>query len=408
MTPHRGFASSCLHSLLLLTAACGVPEDETSVAESAVSVSAYTTGTCSTSVVIGLSKQISEEIGCMNAGALVKFNPTANLQITSSAVLPYLNGVAKTRLETVAASRVIRVNSAFRTVAQQYLLYQWKQQGRCGITAAALPGRSNHEGGRALDLANWSSVITPMANQGWAHNVPGDPVHFEYLAAADIRGRDVLAFQRLHNRNNPTDKISEDGAYGPQTEKRLRAAPATGFAQGAICATALSLEESADVVMIEGPDKVAPGSKSMFAITIQNKGQIDLPASTKIVVADGTNSDLYDAASWRSPKEVGTLGMDIPVGSQGIVQIMVAAPNVTEESPFFTPLVLSDGTKTFGSINLAVTVTPNGDEGESAESEDLHDESDQVTGGCNAGGNNASWLAMLVLPALVLLRRRRK
>jgi len=40
-------------------------------------------------------------------------------------------------------------------------------------------------------------AITSMANRGWAHDVPGDPVHFDHLSSPDIRGKDVLAFQRL-------------------------------------------------------------------------------------------------------------------------------------------------------------------------------------------------------------------
>ena len=376
------------------------------VTESEVSVSSYTTSSCSTSVVIGLSKQIAEEVGCMNAGALVKFNPSANLQITSSAVLPYLNGAAKTNLEKVAATKVVRVNSAFRTVAQQYLLYRWYQLGRCGIAAAATPGRSNHEGGRALDLANYSSVISAMASKGWSHNIPGDPVHFEHLSSPDIRGRDVLAFQRLWNRNNPADKISEDGAYGPQTEARLRAAPATGFTTGATCATAVR-EQAADVVMIEGPDKLAPGAKASFAISLNNTGEVDWPASTKIVVADNGSSELYDAASWRSPKEVGTIGVDVPAGSMGVVQFAVAAPMVSEVTPLFTQFVLSNAGASFGTINIGVTVTPYGDEDTSSESDDMHDDGAEVTGGCNTGGGNTSWFA-LVIPALALLRRRRR
>ena len=127
----------------------------------------------------------------------------------------------------------VQVNSAFRTVAQQYLLYQWNQLGRCGITAAATPGRSNHESGRAVDLANYSSVISVMSAHGWAHDVAGDPVHFDHLSSPDLRGKDVLAFQRLWNRNNPRDRIAEDGVYGPQTAARIARSPAAGFRVGA-------------------------------------------------------------------------------------------------------------------------------------------------------------------------------
>lgn len=389
-----------------LLAACGAPEDDLAygVAMSEVAVSSYVTSTCSTAVVVGLSKQIAEEIGCMNAGSLVKFDPSTRLQITSNAVLPYLHGTAKTDLEKVATTTTVKVNSAFRTVAQQYLIYRWYQLGRCGITAAATPGRSNHEGGRALDLQNYASVIGAMANRGWSHNIPGDPVHFEHLGSPDIRGRDVLAFQRLWNRNNAADKIAEDGAYGPQTEARLRAAPATGFTLGATCGTR---EQAADVVMIEGPDKIAPGSTATFAVTLTNGGAVDWPASTRLVVTGGGTSPLYDRATWTSPSEIGAIGLDVPAGEQGVVQFDVAAPMVTEETPLFTQFTLANGSSSFGTINIAVIVTPNGDEGTSADADDAHDDGVEVTGGCNSSGAT-SWPALLGLAFVALRRRRRR
>ena len=78
--------------------------------------------------------------------------------------------------------------------------------------------------------------IGPMADQDWSHSVPGDPVHFDHLGSPDIRGRDVLAFQRLWNRNNPNDQIAEDGDYGPATESRLgkRRRPASRRARAPI------------------------------------------------------------------------------------------------------------------------------------------------------------------------------
>ena len=108
---------------------------------------------------------------------------------------------------------------------------------RCGIPAAAEPGRSNHESGRALDVSNYSDWITLFDSRGWAHDVPGDPVHFDHLASPDIRGADVLAFQRLWNRNAPDDPIAEDGDFGPMTADRVQRAPAEGFGIGAVCAT---------------------------------------------------------------------------------------------------------------------------------------------------------------------------
>ena len=401
-------ARSRLHTAILgalaLAGGCvGLDETEYGVAESAVSVGSYQTGTCSTSVVRGLSNQIAEEVGCMDPTSLVKFEPSANLQITSTAVLPFLNASAKTDLEKVATTRVVQINSAFRTVAQQYLLARWHDLGRCGITAAAPPGRSNHESGRALDVANYSSVISSMAARGWAHDVPGDPVHFDHLSSPDIRGKDVLAFQRLWNRNNAGDQIAADGVYGPQTEARLKASPATGFTTGATCAPR---NGGADVLMVEGPDKIAPDAKAHFALTVQNNNTADWSADTRIVVAGGADSQLYDADSWVSAKEVGTIGSDIGAGAMGVIELDVHAPAVTEETPVFTQLSLLDASgQSVGTIDLAVTVTPNGDEGTSTDGGDEND--GDLEGGCNAGGGAGSWPLAAGLALLALRRRRR-
>jgi uncharacterized protein (TIGR03382 family) len=387
----------------LLAAGCGVDENLGEISAE-VAVSTYTTTSCSTSVVLGLSKQIADEVGCMNPTSLVRFTPTANLQITSNAVLPYLGANAKTGLQAVAATRTVQVNSAFRTVVQQYLLYRWNQLGRCGITAAATPGRSNHESGRALDLANYSSLVSAMAAKGWSHSVPGDPVHFDHLGSPDIRGKDVLAFQRLWNRNNPGDRIGEDGAYGPQTEARVRSAPATGFATGATCAAAGFV--GADVVMIEGPDKVAPGARAHFTVTVDNKSAVDWPASTEMVVMGGGTSELYDRQTWASASRVGTIGGDIGAGARGVIEIDVQAPMVTEETGYFTQLALSSEGTSLATIDVALTVTPNGDDDTSADAGDSND-SEDTTGGCSTGGGAGSWAALLI-PALVLVRRRRR
>jgi hypothetical protein len=44
-----------------------------------------------------------------------------------------------------------------------------------------------------------------------------------------------VRFQRLWNRNNPTDTIAEDGQYGPSTESRLAKSPIGGFRLGPSC-----------------------------------------------------------------------------------------------------------------------------------------------------------------------------
>ena len=63
-----GHATWMLHSIVvglgLAASACGMDDDEQlSQIESYATVSSYQTSTCSTAVVVGLSKQISDEIG---------------------------------------------------------------------------------------------------------------------------------------------------------------------------------------------------------------------------------------------------------------------------------------------------------------------------------------------------------
>src|SRR5262249_45948218 len=153
---------------------------------------------CSTEVVVGLSEQIAREVDCLMPGQLVEMEEGDGIVFNSGAVLPYLGEDAIADLRAAAAAGgEIQLNSAYRTVAQQYLIVRWFEAGRCGITAAADPGMSNHESGRAIDVANWADRVTVLGQHGWDHTVPGDEVHFDHLDSPDLRGSDVLAFQRL-------------------------------------------------------------------------------------------------------------------------------------------------------------------------------------------------------------------
>ncbi len=190
---------------------------------------------CSTEVVVGLSEQIAAEVDCLMPGQLVIVPEGNGLVFSGAAVLPYLGEDARADLLAAAAEGEVQLNSGYRTVAQQYLIVRWFQDGRCGITAAADPGTSNHESGRAIDVGNWPDVIGSLEAHGWDQTVPGDEVHFDHLASPDLRGSDVLAFQRLWNRNHLEDPIDEDGTFGPMTESRLAQSPAEGFPIGESC-----------------------------------------------------------------------------------------------------------------------------------------------------------------------------
>jgi hypothetical protein len=183
-------------------------------------------GACSTAGVTKLSDQLVQVQMCVSPGTFVAFTPHAGVTLTSTQIHPYLLATSRDALWAAAMTTPVQVNSAFRTIADQYVLYF---SGACAL--AATPGNSNHETGRAVDLENWSAANAAMTAAGCVHSYPStDPVHFD-CPGADHRADSILAFQMLWNVNNPADVIAEDGAYGPMTEARLAKSPSTGFAK---------------------------------------------------------------------------------------------------------------------------------------------------------------------------------
>ncbi|HEX8795003.1 MAG TPA: M15 family metallopeptidase [Polyangiaceae bacterium] len=195
---------------------------------------------CSTTAVEGLSKQIVDEINCLIGPGTLALVPQEPNLVFSASSFTYLQTPARDDLVKVLqanAGMTMNVDSMLRTVAQQYLLYDWYKAGLCGIQLAATPGTSNHEQGLAFDTSDYNAWMTALDNGGFKWYGSADVVHFDYAGsgAVDLNGKDVLAFQTLWNLNNPGDMIAEDGQYGPETEARLQKTPADGFATGASC-----------------------------------------------------------------------------------------------------------------------------------------------------------------------------
>ncbi len=194
---------------------------------------------CATEVVRGLSTQLVSEIQCVRPDTLESLEGVDGITLGSSA-FPFLQAPAAKALREAAHARgsAMMVNSALRTLPQQFLLYSWHTKGRCNIPLAAAPGKSNHESGLAVDIddnAGWQESMTEHDFKWFGER---DHVHFDFIGtdAVDLGGLSVRAFQRLWNRNHPEDHIEEDGKYGAQTEKRLAQAPVGGFEKGADCA----------------------------------------------------------------------------------------------------------------------------------------------------------------------------
>lgn len=180
-----------------------------------------------TSVVNGLSQQLIYQINLIVPDALVSFD---DLDVElGSAAYPFVPPAAKLALQKAIERRGKRlvVNSAYRTLAQQMLLYNGRFNNPNPVAA---PGTSNHQSGLALDIEDRQGWLPFLQGSGW-QPLAGDPPHIDYRGqgAKDLRRETILAFQQLWNKNHPNEKIGEDGKWGTQTESALNRSPAMGF-----------------------------------------------------------------------------------------------------------------------------------------------------------------------------------
>ena len=190
---------------------------------------------CDTGLSKGLNLQIIAVINTIVPNLLVNFDDL-DVDVSGDQINPYLQPAAKESLRLAIKERgkQLVVNSAYRTVAQQYLIRKQYERNLCGITAAAYPGSSNHEGGLALDVEHADDWQQFFERHNWFRlGRDFDFPHYDYKFPAATR-RDlgiigIRAFQKLWNQFNPEDRIPEDGDYGPQTEARLADSPAEGF-----------------------------------------------------------------------------------------------------------------------------------------------------------------------------------
>ncbi|MEO7037981.1 MAG: M15 family metallopeptidase [Polyangiaceae bacterium] len=196
-------------------------------------------GSCSTETVDGLSRQIIEQARCIKPNDFVALPKRPNL-VLSGHIYPYLEVAARDHLLKALGAHsadTMTINSALRTVAQQYLVWHWAASKICGVQLATVPGDSNHELGSALDIKEAAKWRPALEAQEFKWLGKSDRVHFDYKgdAGPPHTATDVLAFQKLWNRNHADDAIPETGKYSPVTEQRLKKSPASGFPLGASC-----------------------------------------------------------------------------------------------------------------------------------------------------------------------------
>lgn len=194
---------------------------------------------CSTAGLRKLNNQIVEVLlAAVNTAEetnLVSCTDIPLLRVSGNSTIPLLQPAARASLQHVIElkNRHLDLIHAYRTVAQQFVLREWRNKGRCGITQARTPGTSDHERGIAIDIDDFEVWKSTLQNNGWAWAGPGDRGHFRFTGAGinpDVITESVRAFQVLWNRNNPNDLIDEDGIFGDiQTGPRLLLSPIEGF-----------------------------------------------------------------------------------------------------------------------------------------------------------------------------------
>lgn len=189
-------------------------------------------GSCNTGLARGLSIQLIAKLNRMVKSPLLVKIDDPLIDTSSSSVNPYLQPEAAAHLIAAAkrSGRTIVINSCLRTTVQQHIIRRQYERGLCGITAAALPGRSNHERGAAIDIQDPEDWQDGLEAQGWSKLGVFDNMHYDFWdSRKDIASLQISAFQALWNQYNPNNLIAVDGNYGAITAAKIDLSPVDGW-----------------------------------------------------------------------------------------------------------------------------------------------------------------------------------
>lgn len=300
---------------------------------------------CSTAGVVGISRQLVETQTCMFPGVFVNAAPHTGINLSSSRIFSLAQSSARDALWSAARTTPLTINSMFRTLADQYVLYH---SGACGL--AATPGNSNHETGIAVDLANWSAALRAMTNAGCRHPYPGrDDVHFD-CPGSDRRADSIRAFQHLWNVNNASDRIAEDGSYGPITAARVARSPAGGFSRGGCAAPPPATPAyAATLVTVSCPSAATSGERPVAYVEYRNTGTATWDTARTRLGTTGPRDHrgvFYDATNWVNTTRPSAVDHATAPGAVGRFSFVLAIPDVA------APMTVSE---TYGLVQESVT-----------------------------------------------------
>jgi peptidoglycan hydrolase-like protein with peptidoglycan-binding domain len=187
--------------------------------------------------VSGLNRQIIGQMNTLANGILINFESLPGIEGTGASLNLYLQAGAKESLRAALREGTAKqpglkmtINSAYRTVAQQHILYQVFQRDPKLIPLASKPGNSNHENGLAIDVNNYNAWKPYLTAHGWHWLGGNDPVHFsEPSGRDDVNKLGIAAFQSLWNQYHPNEPMTVDGNFGAQTAAKMESAPIGGF-----------------------------------------------------------------------------------------------------------------------------------------------------------------------------------
>lgn len=184
---------------------------------------------CSTGQIDGLSQQLLERL--IVKGYLKEIDHPL-IVCEGSHNNPYLQPLALRALVKAVekVNQRLHINSCLRTIMQQYMLRQQYLNRLCGITAASIPGKSNHQSGLAIDIKDYLFWRLPLKQQGWNWLGSWDRWHFDYAySGVNLGTIQIKEFQELWNENNPQAKLKVDGIWGGKTSHAVANSPINGF-----------------------------------------------------------------------------------------------------------------------------------------------------------------------------------
>ncbi len=301
----------------------------------------------------GLSHQLIDELRCMDDRWLEFYPACENV----GCVNPYGPQPQALRPEVLVAldeagtsvNDFITITAGYRDVAMQYYS-RWYKENCSSSFNAAIPGNSNHQGGRAIDVRYYDYWRSILLSHGFEHPIPTDEPHFELLGDETFRAESdalkqlsLVAFQRLWNRNNPGDMIDTDGVYGPTTKDRLGNSPVDGFELGG-CDPGTGGDTTDTGPADTGATDTGPADAGVADTGLADTGSIDviddvgedLVTADTALAADTSDTQTPDAAS---PDTLGddTAVIDTDPATRDATQGDIEGPDSSDDPETIAP-----------------------------------------------------------------------